>query len=611
MSYDPESTVARPLLALTSTSPSYAPHRRHWLRRRLGPLALIAAGALALLALAAVLAPTVGLPLPASVKEYYQYQRPLPPAGNAPPPPGGQPAHPHAPPPAHPDGHAPLDGPPSSSPSSPDDVEDAIAALYAAQPRTLAAARARYALKTGRPPPTGYDQFFAFARERQCLVDAYDGVHADFLPFWRAERARAQRGWFRESVRRVEELLKTESRGLTAIRVQGGEAHLPGYQGTYFDGAWETTINKFASALPPLTVLINGRDEPRVVFDTLPLFEGDPSQIPSLTAPHDHTPFALAPPSTRAFFAPLPGCGGERRVDEVPFLLSASSAEFTTDLVPVLSMARVAGLGDRAPAPGSGSFSSSSSDSNPTFNSSAGAVGGGGEGDAEGERGHTCFADVLVPGEFYYRTSWWAGQFAYPDHVPWADKKEVLYWRGKSNGGHIRGTNYRSFPRFRLLDLAARPESVAKGLFDVRMTAWHEGHCTDGCDAEPIKAAYNITEDAAPREEAYGFKYLLDVDGNTFSGRYLGLLRSGGLVFKSTSFTEFFTPWLVPFEHFIPVRPDLADLPAKIEWARANDEEAHRIQQSGRAFAERVLTDAQNDCYWFAVLLEWGALWGE
>jgi hypothetical protein len=31
---------------------------------------------------------------------------------------------------------------------------------------------------------------------------------------------------------------------------------------------------QFASTLPPVTVLINGRDEPRVVFDVGPLFEG-------------------------------------------------------------------------------------------------------------------------------------------------------------------------------------------------------------------------------------------------------------------------------------------------------------------------------------------------
>jgi hypothetical protein len=46
---------------------------------------------------------------------------------------------------------------------------------------------------------------------------------------------------------------------------------------------------------------------------------------------------------------------------------------------------------------------------------------------------------------------------------------------------------------------------------------------------------------------------------------------------QSTAFAEFFTPWLVPYEHFIPVRPDLADLPAKIEWARANDGEVRLV----------------------------------
>lgn len=29
---------------------------------------------------------------------------------------------------------------------------------------------------------------------------------------------------------------------------------------------------------------------------------------------------------------------------------------------------------------------------------------------------------------------------------------------------------------------------------------------------------------------------------------------------QSTAVAEFFTPWFVPYEHFIPVRPDLADL---------------------------------------------------
>jgi hypothetical protein len=39
--------------------------------------------------------------------------------------------------------------------------------------------------------------------------------------------------------------------------------------------------------------------------------------------------------------------------------------------------------------------------------------------------------------------------------------------------------------------------------------------------------------------------------------------------------------WLRPFEHYIPVLPDLSDLVQKIEWANENPEEAWLIQQRG------------------------------
>lgn len=79
-------------------------------------------------------------------------------------------------------------------------------------------------------------------------------------------------------------------------------------------------------------------------------------------------------------------------------------------------------------------------------------------------------------------------------------------------------------------------------------------------------------------------------------------------LFQSTIFEEYFNDWLRPFEHYIPVLPDLSDLVEKVEWALSHDAEARRIQEKGRQFAERVLTDAQNDCYFFAVLLEWARL---
>ncbi|KAJ7709189.1 hypothetical protein B0H16DRAFT_653825 [Mycena metata] len=83
---------------------------------------------------------------------------------------------------------------------------------------------------------------------------------------------------------------------------------------------------------------------------------------------------------------------------------------------------------------------------------------------------------------------------------------------------------------------------------------------------------------------------------------------SGGLVFKATVFEEYFNDWIRPYEHYIPILPGLSDLLQKVEWARAHDAEARMMQERGRAVAERVMTDAQNDCYFFALLLEWARL---
>ena len=77
---------------------------------------------------------------------------------------------------------------------------------------------------------------------------------------------------------------------------------------------------------------------------------------------------------------------------------------------------------------------------------------------------------------------------------------------------------------------------------------------------------------------------------------------------QSTVFSEYFNDWLQPYKHYIPILPDMSDLVEKLEWAVKNDAEARMIQVAGRQFAERVLTNAQNDCYFGLVLLEWARL---
>ncbi|KAF8209372.1 hypothetical protein K438DRAFT_1810909, partial [Mycena galopus ATCC 62051] len=172
-----------------------------------------------------------------------------------------------------------------------------------------------------------------------------------------------------------------------------------------------------------------------------------------------------------------------------------------------------------------------------------------------------CFADILYPTSYYYDRTFWSGQFAFPDNYTWTQKKSLLYWRGMGSGGLIIGENYHCFPRYRLMHIGwANPE-----LMDVRITSVSDVYCRNDHEASCDRA-------------------------------------------KSTIFEEYFNDWIRPFEHFVPVRPDLSDLIEKIEWANANPREAQLIQRRGQEVAWRVITDDQNDCYMYAASIEWAQL---
>ncbi|KAJ7115011.1 glycosyl transferase family 90-domain-containing protein [Mycena epipterygia] len=441
----------------------------------------------------------------------------------------------------------------------PDPVELArleVEVLLARQSKTLEQAMARYTLKTRRPPPPNYPEWFQFAHGRSCLIDEYDQIHRDFEPFY--QMAKEDPRQFQKMVERGEAANPLE---IAVVEIKDGEVHINGGPEVAYLGNWPITLGRFSAYLPNMKFLLNSRDEPRVVFNV----HAD-GALEQAFRPQDPTPFQIAPRPTAEFFKHQSGCVVPAKVpgftssvnDDTAFLISSAKSGFTTDLYPLISMAKIS----------------------------------------------SCFSDILFPTEYYYDQSWWSGKFKYPDNIPWEDKKPQIYWRGMSNGGQIIGANFHSFPRFKLIDLGrAHPD-----LMDVAITRFAETLCLEGCDREAVIAEYNITLDGQAREDMYRYKYALDVDGTTFSGRFLGLLRSGSLVFKATVFEEYFNEWLRPYEHYVPVMPDLSDLVEKIQWANEHPGEARRIQQMGMRVATEVVTDDQNDCYFFAVLLEWARL---
>ncbi|KAJ7907180.1 glycosyl transferase family 90-domain-containing protein [Mycena leptocephala] len=432
--------------------------------------------------------------------------------------------------------------------------------LYDRQSYDLEQAVARYVLRNERSPPKKYDQWFAFAKDHGCLIDEYDQIARDFAPFY--QLAKQDPKFFKKMVERGSKLAIAENLGIKTFKVKGGVPSMTDDRASNYDGGWMLMLRNISASLPNINLVINHRDEPRVAFDArVPLAQNGALEL------KDTVPFLNQPRPTSKFYTDEKHClfpNTDKGFltyanDDNSFLMYSASADFTTDLYPVLSQTKI----------------------------------------------YPCFSDIVFPSEFHYPRAYNSPKYSFSDNIPWNAKKPVLYWRGQSTGGWISGTNYHGFPRFKLLDIARDHADI----MDVAISAFYEHFCQlEGCDADRIKAEYNITGVGSAREDVYNYKYVFDVDGNSFSGRYLGLLKSGSLVFKSTIFHEYFDDWLKPFVHYIPVLPDLSDLVDRIEWARTHDAEARRIQAAGKEFVERVITDAQNDCYWYLVLLEWARL---
>ena len=112
--------------------------------------------------------------------------------------------------------------------------------------------------------------------------------------------------------------------------------------------------------------------------------------------------------------------------------------------------------------------------------------------------------------------------------------------------------------------------------------------------------------------EQLGYKFLPDLDGNSFSGRYLAFLRSSSLPVKATLWREWHDSRLIAWKHFVPMDNRFGDYYGILEYFMgygterpAHDAEAEKIANDGKAWAEKVLREEDMQIYVLRLLLEY------
>ncbi|TEB27987.1 hypothetical protein FA13DRAFT_1736176 [Coprinellus micaceus] len=181
---------------------------------------------------------------------------------------------------------------------------------------------------------------------------------------------------------------------------------------------------------------------------------------------------------------------------------------------------------------------------------------------------------------------------------------ERLLWRGRNTGIHH---SPRSLWKNAHRDYFVRRRMRLKGRGSGRGEEGEEGRVNpallDVAFAEEAVMCDPKTCDELERlypfrpfqgtEEAGQYKYVFDIDGNGWSGRFKRLITSNALIFKATIYPEWYHDRVQPWVHYVPVQMDLSDL---------------RIAERGREWSLGMWRREDLVAYFFRLILEWARL---
>ena len=502
----------------------------------------------------------------------------------------------------------------------------------------------KYRNKYGRHPPPGFKDWYQYARKRNVHnIDDFEQIMGDIRPFWAIEPP-ILRNLAANMAKKVDD-------GVSTIHIRNHKVV------KVINGSWRSEtlvklINKFVKYLPDLDIAMNRLDQPRVVVEWDTMQEHLKKELETRQTP---------PEAIDEFSSNLPG------------LLNMTSEDVNAPLEdagwypahgkPYMKIARTAcppeshaAKNDTDTAEAENMYKNRSGGIITNFNRSTDLCTVGPEIQDKhgflfsastviatkrlvpifGECKVNVNSDILFPANMYWMHD---DRYDYNSKhdAKWDKKHDAMVWRGVTSGGVQIAENWRRMHRQRLVmflngtvmeDQEVRilteqpekrgeyenyrqfhPSAFARNHTDVGFTeVWG---CVPDCNF------YNniwTLKNQMPLPEQFRYKFLVDVDGHSFSGRWRAFLESRSLGVKATIFREWHDSRLFAWRHFVPMDNRYDDLYSLLTYflgvgtppqqrtgspanANANekayiarhDAEGKRIADQGREWAKKVL----------------------
>ncbi|CAG8008656.1 unnamed protein product [Penicillium salamii] len=510
---------------------------------------------------------------------------------------------------------------------------------------------AKYRETYGRHPPPGFKEWYMFARKKNAHnVDDFRQITGDLRPYWAVPPT---------LIRKMAAKL-LHSDGMMGVQVRDKKVVHSEEEGWRVE-TLRKSVKRLAPYLPDMDIALNLHDQPRVMVSWNDTQEYLHAEVLSRTMPPDaqdqFTPnmkYLTTQESDVEDFDPSwtslagklymdtaqdscppesPARNHNITVEEADNMYKLPSGRFVTNFTASSDLCTV------GPALGKSHGFLFSASSNlvtrklaPVFSECKVSVNN----------------DILFPANMYFMDD---KRYTYNSRhdYEWEDKEDNLIWRGVTSGGVQVADNWQNMHRQRFVQLANSTEMVNRTVSILSETSTNQYR--NQTDFDPSKFAADhfdvgFTEAFGcipncsfyddvwtlkkPKDFSQTFKskYLVDIDGHSFSGRWRAFQLSKSMGIKATIFREWHDSRLFAWRHFVPMDNRYDDLysimtyfvgldskksPANVSsisepYIPSHDFEAEVIAAQSREWAQHALRDEDLDIYLYLLLLEYGRI---
>lgn len=525
---------------------------------------------------------------------------------------------------------------------------------------TLEEAARKYRDRRGRHPPPGFDTWYKVAKKKNAIVveEFFDRIYHDTNPLWALDPLQ-----MRKAVRNQPFM----------VRVRNGKAfpEVESHDVPYRVEQWLKLVKEMMPHIPDLDMFVNVMDEPRtlVPFDTMKKYVAEEQKKRRLIPVEEaitkysglgeakdwkewHDPHWVTDEISKYWdhyeVTCPPGTPGHGKKALEKF---NGPVEFPTEPIAAYTYKGYIQNWTAAHDPClqphlrgmHGTFIDSIS-----MQSTTELLPMFGECKLPGN------SEMLIPGAVYL-DNWKKYSGGGVQGGGWASKKDVFVWRGSASGARNKPDNWWHLHRNRFVQMlnASTVQAVESGLedfgrsfkldasrkygtpalkqgklgewlsrvADVGFTDmlchpfeyWHhwwygtQQKLTCSWDQQFLSLAEPV-----PMGKFYNYKYIPDMDGMSFSGRWRAFLFSTSMPLKSTIYAEWHDDRLFPWVHFVPFDNTYMDIYGIMDYFVGDgmghggrDEVAERIALEGKMWAEMVLRREDMMLYVWRLLLEY------